>query len=115
LLIANPAHAKSLALNYRWYVFPPNGNVKFHFESSFEKNSGTFQLLSETQRCQLWTDLIFWPDQNEYDWAHFFIQPIITFDWKPQYAKEKGVKSICEINELLAEDRPDFEFRIKSH
>ena len=124
LLMADRDHAKSLALTYRWQVFPSKLfagedfkiSVKQHFQASFEKYSKTFCSLSKSQREQLWADLIFWPDNPDgkdknYDWAHFLIEPTVILDVPPRGAS--CCKSIPEINEFYRRKCPDFDFQIR--
>lgn len=110
LLRKNPQNAKSLALTYRWQVFPSKAPSKSHFQPSFEKYSDTYRSLSYSQREQLWADLDFWEDESNFDWAHFLINPIIACDWPNiRLIRTEKPRNISEINILLSDE---FKFKI---
>lgn len=99
-------HARILFATYRWQVRKASLPFKEHFEPIFKKYSPTYNSLSDEEKDKLFTDLAFWPNPPQVDWAHMMVNFVLGFDWNwvfsdPNYLTPGKPLSIREINKIV--------------
>jgi len=81
LIKADLLHARILFATYRWQVRKASLPFKEHFEPIFKKYSPTYNSLSDEEKDKLFTDLAFWPNPPQVDWAHMMVNFVLGYDW----------------------------------
>lgn len=102
---ANRLNAFYLLAAFRWQV-PGLRSPEQHFTGTFQQQSPFFKTLLDAQKSQLWKDMLHWPNRNQVDWMHLFVNMILaSMEWGqfPQYQKQFQAKpapaaSVEEIN-----------------
>ena len=80
LLGSDRLHSQRLFATYRWQVLPAGKPVRSHFESSFLRQSPTYQLLSRGARDRFWSCFEFWAGDAHTCWAHMFVNMVLAMD-----------------------------------
>ena len=74
-------NARYLFTTFRWQVMRGNRPYKPHFERTFESDSPFYKKLSPDQKAHFWSDLSFWPNPPQVDWAHMFVNMVLAQDF----------------------------------
>lgn len=103
---ANLHHSQCLFATFRWQVFMDRGDYRAHFEPTFEKLSPFYCGMSDKDRRQFWSDLVHWPNPPQWDWAHMFVNMVLTIDWPGLLSLEYPQEplTIPQINQVLNRD-----------
>ncbi len=106
LIKNNLLNARILFATYRWRARKASLSFKQHFESTFERDSPTYNALTDDEIEQFFKDLEEWPNPPQVDWAHFMVNFVLGCDWNnvfsdPNYLSPGNPKSIPEINEII--------------
>ena len=103
---ANLHHSQCLFATFRWQVFMGRGDYRAHFAPTFETLSPFYCGMLDKDRQQFWSDLGYWPNPPQVDWAHMFVNMVLATDWNDlfalQYPQER--LTIPEINQYLSKD-----------
>jgi hypothetical protein len=94
-------NARSLFATFRWQVMRAGKPYKPHFLRTFENQSFFYNALSSAEKEQFWLDLAHWPDPQQVDWAHMFVNMVLGLDWFPvwdNFHSPQPPLSIAEIN-----------------
>lgn len=106
LIKNNLLNARILFATYRWQVRKASLSFKQHFESTFERDSPTYNALTGDEREQFFKDLEEWPNPPQVDWAHMMVNFVLGCDWNnvfrdPSYLSPGNPLSIQEINKII--------------
>jgi hypothetical protein len=103
---ANLYHSQCLFATFRWQVFMDGGDYRAHFAPTFEKLSSFYCGMSDKDRQKFWSDLKYWRNPPQVDWAHMFVNMVLAYDWNYlfglKYPQER--LTIPEINQKLSKD-----------
>lgn len=94
-------NARCLMATFRWQVMLSRQPYQPHFQRTFEKESLSYNALSEKQKEQFWSDLSNWPNPPQVDWAHMMVNMILPGDFKDNWGyflSQKPALSLDEIN-----------------
>ena len=97
-------NARCLFATFRWQVMRAGRSYKPHFLKTFQNHSAFFNSLTSNEKKQFWLDLANWPDPDQVDWAHMFVNMVLGGDWFPiwdNFRSPQRPLSISEINDLL--------------
>lgn len=110
IMAADLLHALRLFATFRFQVTLPRLPYRQHFEDTFSKQSPYYQSLPDDQKEQFWKDMSHWPDPQQVDWAHMFVNMVLGCDWSPICFLQRGkALSIPEINGILTRSDLGFE------
>jgi len=103
---ANLHHSQCLFATFRGQVFMERGDYRGHFAPTFEKLSPFYCCISDKDRRQFWSDLEYWPNPPQVDWAHMFVNMVLASDWNCLFELEypQDRLTIPKINQVLSRD-----------
>jgi len=106
IMDTNLYHSQCLFATFRWQVFMNKENYKEHFAPTFKKFSPFYCGMSDKDQQQFWSDLEYWPNPPQVDWAHMFVNMVLACDWNDlfrlEYPQER--RTTPEINQVLGRD-----------
>jgi len=106
IMRASLHNSQCLFATFRWQVFMAGWDYRQHFAPTFEKLSPFYCGMSDKDRQQFWSDLSYWPNPPQVDWAHIFVNMVLACDWNELFGLEypRETITIPQINQLLKRD-----------
>jgi hypothetical protein len=110
IMVSDLLHAQCLFATFRFQVMLSRKAYRPHFEATFLKKSNFYQSLSSKDKEQFWSDMSYWPNPPQVDWAHMFVNMVLGRDWPGLFSIGPRTElTYEEINNILREARMDFQ------
>jgi hypothetical protein len=110
IMKADLLHARCLFATFRFQVMLQRQPYRPHFESIFLQHSPSYSSLSAEQLNQFWGDMSNWPNLQQVDWAHMFVNMVLGRDWRiGVFLNPQPALTYKQINDILLKNQMGFQ------
>lgn len=110
IMKADLLHARCLFATFRFQVMRPRQPYREHFESTFLQHSPSYSSLLAEQLNQFWDDMSHWPNPQQVDWAHMFVNMVLGRDWRiGDFLNPQPALTYKQINDILLKNQMGFQ------